>query len=121
MKAGNRELSRQMQLLPEIQPLGLEQLVVRQDRTIAGLGVSAGELLAAVVVVVVVVVVAAAAVAVAAAALQTKGVLDLPPTVPPLLDKLADRTSVSLSLDLQALALKRSGQLHLVQVSSSFL
>ena len=65
MKAGNRELSRQMQLLPEIQPLGLEQLVVRQDRTIAGLGVSAGELLAAVVVVVVV---AAAAVAVAAAA-----------------------------------------------------
>ena len=117
MKAGNRELSRQMQLLPEIQPLGLEQLVVRQDRTIAGLGVSAGELLAAVVVVVVV---AAAAVAVAAAAaLQTKGVLDLPPTVPPLLDKLADRTSVS--LDLQALALKRSGQLHLVQVSSSFL
>ena len=119
MKAGNRELSRQMQLLPEIQPLGLEQLVVRQDRTIAGLGVSAGELLAAVVVVVVV---AAAAVAVAAAAaLQTKGVLDLPPTVPPLLDKLADRTSVSLSLDLQALALKRSGQLHLVQVSSSFL
>ena len=119
MKAGNRELSRQMQLLPEIQPLGLEQLVVRQDRTIAGLGVSAGELLAAVVVAVVV---AAAAVAVAAAAaLQTKGVLDLPPTVPPLLDKLADRTSVSLSLDLQALALKRSGQLHLVQVSSSFL
>ena len=119
MKAGNRELSRQMQLLPEIQPLGLEQLVVRQDRTIAGLGVSAGELLAAAVVVVVV---AAAAVAVAAAAaLQTKGVLDLPPTVPPLLDKLADRTSVSLSLDLQALALKRSGQLHLVQVSSSFL
>ena len=64
MKAGNRELSRQMQLLPEIQPLGLEQLVVRQDRTIAGLGVSAGELLAAVVVVVVV---AAAAVAVAVA------------------------------------------------------
>ena len=120
MKAGNRELSRQMQLLPEIQPLGLEQLVVRQDRTIAGLGVSAGELLAAVVVVVVVVAAAAVAVA-AAAALQTKGVLDLPPTVPPLLDKLADRTSVSLSLDLQALALKRSGQLHLVQVSSSFL
>ena len=120
MKAGNRELSRQMQLLPEIQPLGLEQLVVRQDRTIAGLGVSAGELLAAVVVVVVVAA-AAVAVAAAAAALQTKGVLDLPPTVPPLLDKLADRTSVSLSLDLQALALKRSGQLHLVQVSSSFL